>query len=281
MSPTRNDRIMPATRWTAILVTPVLVAAGIILYGFPGSTARLWAWIIAPEMTALTVGGGYLAGAVFFARASVGRRWSPVGLTFFAAAALTTLLLVATVIHWDRFNHGHVSFWAWALLYVVTPLLLPGLWAVNRHQDPGTHAGPEVPRGARMLFGVAGLTQILVALAIFVAPGLVLERWPWTVSPLTARTIAAFIVFVGVVWCAFLWESRWSSLRLHVQSVTLGIALVALGALRVPDDFGGPTWSVALFAVLLVGTLALLIGFQTWMWGRARERSPNVATSHT
>jgi hypothetical protein len=57
----RDDRLLAPTRWTARAVIPVLLAAFVILYGFPGDTMRLWSWMICPEMNALLMGGGYLA----------------------------------------------------------------------------------------------------------------------------------------------------------------------------------------------------------------------------
>ncbi len=69
------------------------------------------------------------------------RGWHRIGWGFVATTVFTTLLLVATLLHWDRFNHDHVSFWAWLSLYLVTPPLLPLLFVRNRRQDPGE---PEV-----------------------------------------------------------------------------------------------------------------------------------------
>ncbi len=51
---------------TAPAVIPVLLAAFVILYGFPGETMQLWTWMVCPDMNALLMGGGYRAGAYFF-----------------------------------------------------------------------------------------------------------------------------------------------------------------------------------------------------------------------
>jgi len=48
-------------------------------------------------------------------------RWTAAG--FLGTTVFTTLLLLATLLHWDRFNHDHVSFWAWLALYVATPVV--------------------------------------------------------------------------------------------------------------------------------------------------------------
>jgi hypothetical protein len=256
----RDDRVLPATWWTALLVTPILVVAGIILFFFPGDTEDLWAWPIDPPLTALAVGGGYLSGAVFFARAVAARRWHVMALGFPAASVLTVLLLAATVLHWDRFSHDHPAFWAWLVIYVVTPVLLPALWFANRRYDPGIeeHAGPTVPDPVRRAVGAVGAVQLVVALAFFARPSLAADTWPWPLSPLTARTISAFLAFIAVLLLSFLVERRWSALALLVDSAALGLALVAIGVARSPEDLTGTTVANAVFVVLLVGAVVAL-----------------------
>lgn len=270
-----DDGVDGLTRWTAVLVAPILLVAGVILYGFPAATGQLWAWPMGPEMTASAVGGGYLAGAVLFTRAIRESRWHRIGLVFAAATALTVLLLLATLLHWDRFSHEHPSFWVWLGVYAVTPVLLPVVWLRNRRRDPGpgTPDATAVPRWVRMLVGAAGVVQLLVALTFFARPQLAIRVWPWELTPLTARTLSAFLVFIAVLWLGFVVERRWSGLQLHVQSATIGLALVALGAVRTAGDFAGRRTATAVFVLSLGATLAGLVGLQVGMRRRARRRS--------
>ena len=107
------------------------MAAFTVLFGFPTRTQRLWAWTIHPDLAALIMGGAYGGGAWFFARGLHGGRWHRVAVGWLAVIPFTALLGVATFLHWDRFNHDHVSFWAWLILYTATPILLPVLWLRN------------------------------------------------------------------------------------------------------------------------------------------------------
>jgi hypothetical protein len=64
----RDDRILPETRWLAVLIIPFLVAAFILLYFWPNETDKLFAWTIKPTMTPMMLAAAYLGGIYFFAR---------------------------------------------------------------------------------------------------------------------------------------------------------------------------------------------------------------------
>ena len=265
MDPTaRDDRVLTTTRWTAIVIIPVLVAAFAILYLFPSRTQDLWAWTIEPTMTPMLMGGGYLAGAWFFLRVARTRAGHQALAGLLGVCVFTTMLLGATILHWDRFNHDHVSFWAWFGLYVVTPPLLPVLWFNNRRTDPGgTSAGDvEVPQPARAAVAAVGAAQLLLAVVIFVRPSVAVEHWPWMVTPLTARTIAAFLAFPAVTWLLFAVDARWSSFEIPVESATIGLALILVATVRASAELRG---DAVAYGAVLVGALGLLVALQVTM----------------
>ena len=128
----RDDRVLPFTRGLSLFIIPFLVVAWVILYLFPGHTARVWSWTIPIQMTSMVLASAYLGGAYFFARVAREQRWHTVGTGFLAVTTFASLLGVATLLHWDKFAHGHVAFWLWAGLYFTTPFLVIGAWLVNR-----------------------------------------------------------------------------------------------------------------------------------------------------
>lgn len=258
--PVRDDRVLATTRAISVTIVPVLTAAFVILFLFPGQTRTLWGWTIRSRMSCMFMGGGYLAGALFFARAWRAREWHRLGPGIVATTVFAGSLGVATFLHWSEFNHGHVSFWAWTLLYVTTPLLLPVLYVRNRAFDPGT-PGPEdvpIPSWIRTSMTALGAGQLLFAIALFVRPSLFLDAWPWRLTTLSARSLAAFAAFPAVMYFAFAFEKRWSALRWPFETAIAGLTLVGIGAARSPGDFDdgakGWLWRVG----LLVG-LAFLV----------------------
>lgn len=274
--PRPDDQVLPATRWTVWVVAPILVAAGVILFVFPARTGSLWAWRIGSEMTAMAIGGGYLAGAVVFVLAgTVARRWSRFVVGLAAASVLTMLLLVATVVHWENFDHDHVSFWAWLVVYAITPFWLPALVAMNSRRASRAPVEGErlVPGPVRAAVATAGAVQLVVAGVLFVRPSALVDAWPWPLTPLTARTVAAFLVFIALVLSAFVVERRWDVLELPVFGAALGLTLVGVGAIRGRDDFEGfSDPSTVVFIVALVGAVvgltALIATMSTHRWTR-------------
>ena len=260
MQATRDDRVLRTTRVVCAAIVPILTAAFVILFLFPGQTRTLWAWTVRSRMTCMLMGGGYLAGALFFLRAARARQWHKLGPGIVATTVFATMLGLATFLHWSDFNHGHVSFWAWTLLYVSTPLLLPVLYVRNRAYDPGTPAPDDVPvrDWVRTGLTVLGAGQLLFALAVFVSPSLVQERWPWPLTPLTARSVASFAAFPAVAYLAFAFERRWSALRWPFETAIAGLALIAVGAARSTGEFRGGGWTTAWTVGLVVG-LAFLV----------------------
>lgn len=254
----RDDRLLAPARWTATAVVPVLVAAFVILYGFPSRTHQLWGWTIHPDMSALIMGGGYLSGAYFFTRVARERAWHRVGVGFVATTVFSAILLVTTVLHWDRFNHDHVSFWAWLLLYGTTPFLLPILWVRNERTDPRVPMPGEVPlpRALRLAVGIGGALQLAVAAVMFLWPHTAARFWPWPLDTATSRSLSAFVAFPAVTWLWFLRERRWSCFRITEHTATIGLVLLGLAAVRAHADFRSDAW-FASYLVAIVVAVAL------------------------
>ena len=258
----RDDRLLAPTRWTAIAVIPVLLAAFVILYGFPGHTKKLWGWTIHPNMSALIMGGGYLSGAYFFTRVARSGRWHRVSAGFVGTTVFSTVLMATTILHWDRFNHDHVSFWAWLLLYASTPVLLPILWVKNQRTDPKVAEDRDVtlPQALRIAVGAGGALQLAFALFMFFWPTTAARAWPWPLDAATARSLSAFVAFPAVTWLWFLFEDRWSSFRITQQTATLGMVLLGIAAVRAHADFRTDGWFAAYLAALAVAiTLSVVL----------------------
>ena len=254
-----NDRILPETRWISAIIVPFLVAAFIILYLFPDSTQQLFAWGIQPRMSAMMLGAAYIGGAYFFVRAATNARWHWVHVGFLPVATFATLMGIATILHWDRFNHGYLSFFAWVGLYFTTPFIVFLLWLRNRATDPGssdTSHDRRLPRLVRLGIGIVGGVTVLTSIVLFLQPGFMIRVWPWQLTPLTARVMGALFALTGVGELGIALDERWSAVRIPLQSQMIGIALIALAIVFSWSNFhqANPlTW------VFIVSILFLLV----------------------
>lgn len=275
----RTDRLFPATRWVSALLVPFLVAAFAILYLFPDHTPQFFAWGIQPRMSAMTLGATYLGGAYFFGRAAADARWHWVKVGFLPVTTFATLMGIATILHWDRFNHGSLAFFAWVGLYFTTPFLVFLLWLRNRATDPGPLSHDRrVPRRVRLVMGSVGGLTLLTSLLLFLHPGFMISSWPWQLTPLTARVMGALFALTGVGELAIALEARWSAIRIPLQSLIIGLAAIGLALVFSWSNFhpANPvTWMfLASFLFLLVGSPLLYFWMETR--GTVRDKAAEL-----
>ncbi|GAB3039476.1 hypothetical protein [Natronobiforma cellulositropha] len=264
----RDDRILPVTRLVGGIIAPILLVAFLILYGVPDRTTEFFAWTITPEMTPLVMGAGYGTGVYFFYRVVTIGEWHRVAPVFPGIAVFTWFVAIATVLHWENFNHGHVTFWLWVLLYAVSPFLIPGLWVLNQRTAPveAADTGPQTPRLVRRASLLSGGGITVVSVVLFLLPGVMIEFWPWDVSPLTARILLGWFALLGTVNLVVALDPRWSAWRILVHGQLVGLSLVLLGAVRAWNDFdaSNPTTWLVLggLGLYLLGVLALYVSME-------------------
>jgi hypothetical protein len=271
-----DDRVLRSTRALSAFIAPFLIVAFVVLYGFPDQTERLFAWTIHPTMTPMVLASAYLGGFYFFVRALWESRWASLRLGLSSVALFATLLGIATVIHWDKFNHQHFAFWLWAGLYFTAPFLVAGAYLANRR-----YAAPQRPdeatlgRVGQWVVGMVGIAALATGVTMFVAPPVMIAIWPWGLTPLTCRVVGA-IFCLGAAGIGTLMDPRWVTIRLMMQVESLMIALMLIAAVRAPAEFATDrplTW------LMLVGFLGVLVG-SAYVWYR-QEIGPRRAASAT
>lgn len=249
----RDDAVLRPTRALSAFIVPFLVVAFVVLYGFPRDTDHLFAWTIKPPMTPMTLGAVYLGGAYFFVRAYRATVWHTVKGGFVAVGTFASLMGVATILHWDRFNHSHVAFWLWAGLYFTTPFLVWGVWWANRRR--GTVAAPGdllLPPAARVVMGFTSAVAVAAGLFLFLAPLRAVDVWPWALTPLTSRVLGA-VFMLGIAGLGVVTDARWSAARIMLQVQVFMLTLILIAGARAHDNFDGGN---AMTWLLLGGFLA-------------------------
>ncbi len=267
-------------RVVSLVVVAVLVPALILLWGLPSRTADLWAWTIKPDLTPIFMGAGYGAGAYFFTRVYRTSRWHEVSVGVISAAAFALLMLVTTIIHYDKFNHGDapalaaIAFYGWTAVYILSPWVVAWLWWRNERTDPRTPQPGEtlVPPTVRLVARVAAIGALVVAATVLVAPSVAIDNWGWKLTPLTARVIGCFTAQVGIGFLLLSRDPRWSSWRALVQTFLIAVTLLLIGAARAWDAFDtGALLTWGYLAGLAGGAFALLALY------RAMQRPPSTS----
>jgi hypothetical protein len=272
------DRILPFTRLLSLAVVPFLVVALVLLYVLPGRTEQLFAWTIAPPLTAMLLASAYAGGIWFFVQVLRAGRWHRVRYGFPAVLVFATLLGVATFLHWDRFHPGHISFITWVTLYVTTPVLAAVAIVLNQRAGAGAADEREVriPLAVRLGLAAIGGASLLAGLALFLAPQALLPLWPWKLTPLTARVVGSILTLPGMVNLWLLADARWSAFRRIVQAQLASLVLMVGALAQAARDLAWDRPAAPLFVAGIAGSLVVYAAAYVWL-ERRRLRPPAAA----
>jgi hypothetical protein len=240
--------VLRPTRILAACIIPFLLVAFCVLYPVPTDTKRLFAWHITPTMSAMVLGSVYLGGGYFFLRVVTAERWHTVAGGFLPVAGFAGLMGITTILHWDRFLHANVAFWLWVGLYFTTPLLVLAIFALNRREHrPGWADEPRLPGFATAVIAAAGCLSLATSALLYLFPRTAIDIWPWQLTPLTARTLAAIFV-LGGAGLGVLFERRWSAARIPLQVAAVMLLLLLLAGVRAHAEFDASNPLTWLFA---------------------------------
>lgn len=259
--------------WSAAVL---VLIAGFQLYAFAEQTAVYFAWTINPPLSAAFLGAGYWSVLLASVLATREPYWVRSRGTIPAAVTATGLLLVATLLHLDRFHTASPVFitwfaaWAWIIVYVVAPPLVVFLvWQQF-------HAPGETPPRQHLLPGfiripllIIGILTIVPGVVFVMAPEVINPYWPWMLTPLTGRAVGAWLAATGAATAVMWWENDLARVRLSALALWLFGALQLLAMVRFA---GTVNWSNLLAWVLVALWLVLIaIGLFVWMSARLLE----------
>ena len=256
---------MLALTRAGIWVLLVLAALnGLFLYFLPGRADTDYAWAIQPPVNAAFIGAGFLAGTVATGLVlATATRWRTFSTLPPALWVLATTLLAATIIHEDRFKWDYPPTWVWALVYAGVPLAVPFLVARQRRAaDAEPPADPRL-RSVRVLSAIVGAVLIVGAAALFVAPVDLGERWPWPLTPLLARAVAAWYALFGTMLlsCAIWLRGPAEALIPYATLAVWSLLLLALPVLHPDDVSGAGLWIAGMLVLLALALFALRVAW--------------------
>jgi hypothetical protein len=229
----------------------------VLLFVLAAETNDWFSWTIQPPLTAAFLGASYWAAAVLFGWTL--RRDGPArtSAALVPVGSIAVLLLIATLIHWDRF-HDDLFGWFWRAAYLTVPVTLAVVTprALRAARAAGHPPRWPLPDLLRAPLALQGVVMLVLGLYLFIAPTSADALWPWDLTPLTARAIGAFVAGFGA-----------SALHAVVANDLVrfdgaALAYAALGALellavaRYAGDFTGADTDSWVFVLFLASVLA-------------------------
>jgi hypothetical protein len=109
---------------------------------------------------------------------------------------------------------------------------------------------------------------------MFMAPSVMVDRWPWPLTPLTCRVMGA-VFCLGCAGIVAWTDPRWSTVSVMVRVEVLMLALMLIAAVRARHELiaGRPlTWP------LLIGTVLTVVG-SSYLWLSYDLRQPDPGSS--
>ena len=269
--------------WLTFQTLPVLIS-GFQLYILSGQTERFFAWTIAPPLTAAFMGAAYFSSVPLLLLSARQATWAHARLAVFGVLAFTTLTLFVTMLHLDRFHlasggtPARVAAWTWLIVYVAAPPLL-ALLLIWQSTRPGGEPARQAPLAvwARLALLALGTLPVMLGALLFVFP--TAPVWPWALTPLTGRTVAAWLVGTGVIALQMLLENDWRRVRSGAASF---IVFALLQLLALARYAGTVRWlSLAAIVYVLYLLAMALAGIYGWYQGGLTSRQANPAPALT
>jgi hypothetical protein len=253
------------------------VGAFFLLFVLSEQTDDWFSWTIKPPLTAAFLGASYLAALVLFTWTAMRGDWASAQATLVPVSVIAVLLLIATIIHGDRFHHDLFG-WFWKAAYVIAPFAIA--WAVAaqlRRPTGGRRKRNPLPRALRGLLMFQGAVMLALGAYLFVAPESADALWPWNLTPLTARAMGAFVTGFGAsAQHAAIVDDLPSFEGAAIAYAVLGtLELVALA--RYTGDLTGADLDSLLYAGFLLSVL--VAGVAGWRSARRLSAAAKPASA--
>jgi hypothetical protein len=261
-SATTTRTVIPGVRLLLYVFWANTIAASILLYGLPEETDTLFAWTIEPPLSAAFLGAGYAGGFVLVLLTVRERTWANARIAFLTIFEFATLTLIVTLVHLDKFHldaseaSAQISAWLWLGVYIVVPPWMAILIYLNSRapgQDPPTVL--PIPPWLRGLLAIEGTAMVATGIALMVDPLWVGDAWPWQLTPLTGRAIAAWLLALGIAAFQAIWERDMMRLRAATLTYVIFGVLQYLAMLRFNDDVRWEEAGTWVYVAFLAGLI--------------------------
>lgn len=270
----------PAMRRMLYVAGVFVLIAGFQLFVLSGQTEDFFAWTIDVPLTAAFLGAGYWSSAILELGSARRPAWSGARMAMPTVLFFTTITLILSVIHIDKFHTDSLFGIAWLVVYACFPIAMGAILFLQLRAP-----GADVPRRSALpgwtRWALVAQAVILIALgaALYAAPVGAASLWPWPLTPLTGRAIGAWLLGTGVIAAHVAIENA----RERVDVAMLSYAAFGLLQLVAVARYAStPDWST-LGAVAYLGFLAAMaaLGLYGWFTRDAGAQSSSASATRS
>jgi hypothetical protein len=209
----------PVTRGHKLYFAAVgLLALWVGIWGsfFPTLVDTAIPWLV-PPLHARFLGAVYFSAVVFTAGSILARSYAEVRIVVPVIALWTGLLFVISLFYLGEFDYRRGPVWFWFGSYFLYPLI--GIWFIWQDRSRReTISGPRLPLWARRYLLIQGVVVTALALALLIAPDVMVNVWPWKISRLLAQLYSAPLLAYGLSSLLLSRQRAWLEARVLVIS---------------------------------------------------------------
>lgn len=265
----------PAMRRMLYVAGAFVLIAGFQLFVLSGETEDFFAWTIDVPLTAAFLGAGYWSSAILELGSARRRDWSGARLAMPTVLFFTTITLVLSLVHIDKFHTDSLFGIAWLVVYACFPVAMATILFLQL-RAPGADVPRQssLPSWTRWALVAQAVVLIAFGIALYAAPVGAASLWPWPLTPLTGMAVGAWLMGTGVIAAHVAIENARERVDIAMLSYAAFGALQLVAVARYPDT---PDWS-PLGAVVYLGFLAAMtgLGLAGWLAMHAAAHSSNA-----
>ena len=247
------------------------VGASLAIFLSPGGSLANFAWPVKPDVMAATLGAFYFASLFTLVPSLFIGVWQNVRVIVLPGAVFTSVLLLATILHWDRFSTTILPFYVWLASYVLPPPIFAVMywWHQSRSRPVNSDIEQPLPAPIRAFLLINGFaltafcSRRLCGSIGFAADGAVELH-----AADDPRLLRLFVTLVGLLQIGMAWEG--DAFRARVAAPML-IAFPFALAIQLFRFSGEVAWSnLALWVFLIDVAATALVCVVVWMQAGGR-----------